>query len=106
MKRLQPSMGMLALIVCIAIISLWVVTGESKTTVTNTVATTTVEVLPDWAQDEDAKKAAQDVLNRKRLESRDEELTALREALKAEYEASDAILAAEQKEVQKELGTF
>jgi len=62
------------------------------------VATTTVEhveVLPEWAQDEDAVKAAQDVLRKKELEAELESLTVEREAIQERIN-----------KVEKELGSY
>lgn len=54
-----------------------------------------VEVMPDWAQDKDAVKAAQDVIRRKKLEAELVELTGQREQIDARMT-----------EIEKELGTY
>lgn len=60
------------------------------------VATSTVEVVePEWATDEDAVKAAQDVIKRKELEKR-----------QAELEAQIEVLETELNGVEKELGVY
>lgn len=60
--------GMLALVlVGMAVFSSGRVETFTKETATTTVET--VEVLPEWAEDEDAVKAAQDVLKKKELEA-------------------------------------
>ena len=59
------------------------------------VATTTVEVVPDWASDEDAVVAAQAVIRKK-------ELTAELEQLEVEKRALEERIT----EVEKELGTY
>ena len=56
---------------------------------------TEVEVTPDWATDEDAVKAAQDVIRKKELEAKE-----------AEYVESITQLQAELDEVRKELGSY
>lgn len=53
------------------------------------------EVHPEWAVDEDAVKAAQDVIRRKELEAEENRLEGEIEALKAQLDG-----------VQKELGTY
>jgi hypothetical protein len=55
----------------------------------------TVEVTPDWAQDEDAVKAAQAVIRKKELE-----------ALEAQMVAEIRAKQAELDEVRKELGSY
>jgi protein subunit release factor A len=55
----------------------------------------TVEVTPEWAQDEDAVKAAQDVIRRKELEA---ELA----ILQSEVTEREARIT----EIEKDLGTF
>lgn len=59
------------------------------------VVTETVEVTPDWAQDADAVKAAQDVIRKKELEAELQNLAGERDALSARIA-----------EIEKELGTF
>jgi len=54
-----------------------------------------VEVTPDWAEDEDAVQAAQDVLRKKELEAELESLTVEREAIQERIN-----------EVEKQLGTY
>jgi len=62
------------------------------------------EVVPEWAEDVDAVKAAQDVIRRKELEAEneklDEEVTALTEAYKAEVKVRED----RQAQIEKELG--
>lgn len=55
----------------------------------------TVEVYPDWAQDEDAIKAAQDVIRRKELEKRELELVSEITGLQDEIDG-----------IRKELGSY
>lgn len=55
----------------------------------------TMEVTPDWAQDEDAVKAAQDVIRKKELQAQEEQLVNEISGLQSELD-----------EVRKELGTF
>lgn len=71
---------------------------HSTVEVENTVATSTVAQqveLPAWAEDEDAVKAAQDVLRKKELEAELESLTVEREAIQERIN-----------EVEKELGVY
>ena len=53
------------------------------------------EVTPEWAQDEDAVKAAQDVIRKKELEA---ELAVLKE--------ERAVITARMTEIEKELGRY
>jgi len=55
----------------------------------------TEEVHPDWATDEDAVKAAQDVIRKKELEAQEAELVSQITSLQEELD-----------EVRKELGTY
>lgn len=62
------ALGMLGLVVVMAVLnSERLETYTKQDTATTTVET--IEVLPDWAQDEDARKAAEDVLRKKELEA-------------------------------------
>jgi hypothetical protein len=70
-------------------------TYGTKTEVIQQRATTTIEVMPEWAEDEDAVKAAQDVIRRKELE-----------AEKAELEAIIASTSNRIDEIDKELGVY
>jgi len=54
-----------------------------------------IEVTPEWAEDEDAVQAAQDVLRRKELQA---ELRAVQSDIEA--------LEARETEIEKELGTY
>lgn len=54
-----------------------------------------VEVTPDWAEDEDAVKAAQDVIRKKELEAKEADLVSQISTLQDELD-----------EVRKELGTY
>ena len=59
------------------------------------VATTTVEVVPDWAEDPDAVEAAQAVIRRKELET---ELSTVNEEINTLETRREAL--------EKELGTY
>lgn len=58
-------------------------------------ATTTEEVTPEWMTDEDAIKAAEEVIKRKKLEAREQELV---DEIVTRQEELD--------EIRKELGTY
>ena len=58
-------------------------------------STTTVEVVPEWADDEDAVKAAQAVIRKKELEAELEQL-----------EVENQMLEERITEIEKELGTY
>jgi hypothetical protein len=80
------------------VIGLWLVLGGSNSfSVENEVREVEVikEVQPDWALDEDAVKAAQDVIRRKELEAMEAEMVADIKARQAELD-----------EVRKELGSY
>jgi hypothetical protein len=64
------------------------------------------EVEPDWAVDEDAVKAAQDVIRRKELEAELSALEANFEATVATYEANKAEYKAKKEQLQKDLNIF
>lgn len=61
------ALGMLGLVLVMAVLN----SGRMETYTSDAATTTveTVEVLPAWAEDEDAVKAAQDVLKKKELEA-------------------------------------
>ncbi len=69
-------------------------------------ATTTVEVHPDWATDEEAVEAAQAVVRRKELEVDEVRLEDEIATLRTQFEAELAVVDAELKDVQLELGTY
>lgn len=65
-----------------------------------------VEVQPEWAKDEDAVKAAQDVIRKKELEAEEAEIVA---AIKAEQAAHEKSISEKQNaldEVRKELESY
>ena len=64
------------------------------------------EVTPDWATDEDAIKAAQDVIRKKELEAELSGLESDNEVLKATYETKKALNDMRIEEIEKELGTY
>ena len=64
------------------------------------------EVTPDWATDEDAIKAAQDVIRKKELEAELKALEGDNEVLKATYEVEKALNDMRIEEIEKELGTY
>ncbi len=64
------------------------------------------EVIPDWASDEEALKAAQDVIRRKELEAELNAVEANFKALTATYEANKASYLEQKTNLQKELGTY
>lgn len=84
-----------------------VIMNKGNTLEVNNVETIKVqEVTPDWASDEEAVKAAQDVIRRKELEA---ELNALEvnfDALTATYEANKASYLEQKTNLQKELGSY
>ena len=65
-----------------------------------------VEVAPEWASDEDAVKAAQDVIRRKELEAELSTLEAEFQADTEAYEARAAAYRARKVELQKEIGVY
>lgn len=69
-------------------------------------ATTTVEVLPEWAEDEDAVEAAQAVIRRKELEVELSNLEAGFASTTAQYNAAKAVYLSEKERIEKELGTY
>lgn len=86
---------MKALIIAAIVIAIMVVTLTARDSVEYIRETeeVIVEVTPEWAEDEDAVKAAQDVIRRK-------ELQAEREQLNTEVKERNERL----KEIEKELG--
>lgn len=64
------------------------------------------EVTPDWASDEDAVKAAQDVIRKKELEAELAELNSDFLNFSKEFNEEKARYAEEKKRIEKELGTF
>ena len=67
----------------------------NTTEVKNIVEEVIVEVHPEWAEDEDAVQAAQDVIRKKELEA---ELSVVQSDIEA--------LRARETEIEKELGTY
>jgi molecular chaperone GrpE (heat shock protein) len=65
-----------------------------------------VEVTPDWAKDEDAVKAAQDVIRKKELEAQLESLKTDWNSTTANYEAQKKEYLAKKEALEKELGTY
>ena len=80
---------------------------SSTTVYTNVTATSTpTEVLPEWAKDEDAIKAAEAVMKKKELEAA---LTVLKDTFASStalYEAEKKAFTAKKTELEKELGTY
>ena len=72
-----------------------VVQGNRGQYVAGTHATTTVEVSPQWATDEDAVRAAQDVIKKKELEAEEARLV---DEITSKQDELDAI--------RKELGSY
>ena len=65
-----------------------------------------IEVQPEWATDEDAVKAAQDVIRKKELEA---DLTSLEASFASSteaYEAEEKTYKIKKMELEKELGTY
>ena len=92
MKRVYASLGVAGMI---GLAYLTFTHTEVVEYVKPTVIKETVEVTPDWAEDEDAVKAAQDVIQRKAWEA---ELTTVK--------ASIADLEEKETELEKNLGTY
>lgn len=107
-KRGFSTIALLGGIAFIVLVALAIKNAGTISYQSETATTTiqTVEVQPEWAQDEDAVKAAQAVIRKKELQSQEADLIARREAILAEYEAADAELKAELTVVQKEIGTY
>lgn len=81
--------------------------GKQEYTATKTeIVETQVEVIPDWASDEEAVEAAQAVIRRKALEEQQNALEGEISALKAQYESDLAAKQVELDNVLKELGTY
>lgn len=65
-----------------------------------------VEVQPEWQTDEDAIKAAQAVIDRKRTEAELKSVQGQIEALEATYKAEMAALVEQETNLEKELGSY
>ena len=65
-----------------------------------------VEVVPDWASDPEAVKAAQDVIRRKELEAEKEQLIKEWEAATIEHENQKKDFLERKEKIEKELGVF
>ena len=102
-------MTKLALILVLALVVYGGIQHFSSSTtvyVQDSATSTPLEIMPEWAKDEDAVKAAQEVVKRKALEA---ELSALEDSFAsstAQYEAHKANFLAKKKELQKEIGIF
>lgn len=96
-------------IVGIVVIGLgYLVSQQGSTLEVNNVATInkTVEVTPEWATDEDAVKAAQDVIRKKELQAELETLEVDFASSTATFVALEAAYEAKKTELEKELGTY
>jgi multidrug resistance efflux pump len=74
---------------------IWNEHGNQSVTFEREVATSTVEVVPDWADDEEAVEAAKAVIRRKELEAEEARLV---DEISARQDELD--------EIRKELGTY
>jgi hypothetical protein len=92
---MKPYIIPTAFVGVMGVIALTVIPSTSSVMNVATTTVETVEVTPDWAQDEDAVEAAKQVLRRKELET---ELATLEEEV---AERNARII-----EIEKELGTF
>ena len=84
------------LVIALTAGAIWYFESQNKPVEVNKeVVIETMEVTPDWAQDEDAGKAAQDVIRKKELQAEEERLVNEISGLQNELD-----------EVRKELGTY
>lgn len=105
MKTILIATGLVIVMgVAIQVTNDWNVTEVINETATTTEAVVEEEYPEEWLRE--AEEAAQSVLRRKKLENELDSVKQEKTSLRAEFDASDAILDARIEELEKELGVF
>jgi len=100
--------GVISVVVMGILLSYWeVIENAFDTSVSYQKAETIeVQVHPDWASDEEAVRAAKDVIQRKAWEADKERLEGQIEALQTQYEADLEALETDLDSIDKHLGVY